>query len=67
MEPIMVLEIVAEEDHTSTVLADLSRRRANVLHISHRRDMRVSLTRKMHLVGREVRENSRWHTGGGGE
>ncbi|KAK8383669.1 hypothetical protein O3P69_015843 [Scylla paramamosain] len=43
MEPIMVLEIVAEEDHTSTLLADLSRRRANVLHISHRHNMRVLL------------------------
>ena len=41
MEPVMVLEIVSEEAHTSTLLADLSRRRANILHVSHRHDMRV--------------------------
>ncbi|KAG0725484.1 Ribosome-releasing factor 2, mitochondrial [Chionoecetes opilio] len=41
MEPVMVVEVVVEEAHTSTLLSDLSRRRANVLHLSHRQDMRV--------------------------
>lgn len=41
MEPVMELEVVVEEAHTSTLLADLSRRRANVLHLSQRHDMRV--------------------------
>ena len=61
MEPIMVLEIVAEEDHTSTLLADLSRRRANILHISHRHDMRVSGNER---CGRRKKVISRWRRNG---
>ncbi|KAG7163884.1 Ribosome-releasing factor 2-like 2 [Homarus americanus] len=41
LEPVMEVEVVTSEEHTSSVLADISRRRGNVLKVSHRQDMRV--------------------------
>lgn len=41
MEPVMELEVVVEESLASTILNDLSRRRANILHLSQRHNMRV--------------------------
>lgn len=41
MEPIMMMEVVVEERLASAILNDLSRRRANILYISQRHDVRV--------------------------
>ncbi|KAK8747294.1 hypothetical protein OTU49_016731 [Cherax quadricarinatus] len=41
LEPIMEMEIVTDEEYTSRVLGDLSRRRGSVLQVAHRQDLRV--------------------------
>nr|XP_045609336.1 ribosome-releasing factor 2, mitochondrial-like [Procambarus clarkii] len=41
LEPIMEMEIVTDEEHTSAVLADIARRRGNILQITQRQDLRV--------------------------
>lgn len=41
LEPFMKLEILVAEEYNSSVLADLSKRRANILSISQKQDMKV--------------------------
>ncbi|XP_027208842.2 ribosome-releasing factor 2, mitochondrial isoform X1 [Penaeus vannamei] len=41
LEPFMQLEIITEEETTPSVLADISRRRGNVLQVAQRQDMKV--------------------------
>ncbi|XP_071540183.1 ribosome-releasing factor 2, mitochondrial isoform X1 [Panulirus ornatus] len=41
LEPFMEMEIVTPEDYTSPLLADITHRRGNILHFTHRQDMRV--------------------------
>lgn len=43
LEPFMQLEIITEEETTPSVLADISRRRGNVLQVAQRQDMKVRL------------------------
>lgn len=41
LEPYMEMEIIADESNTSSILADISRRRGNVLQITQRQDTKV--------------------------
>lgn len=43
LEPIMQLEVVCTSDYVSTVISDLSRRRANVNQVGTRGHSRVSI------------------------
>ena len=42
MEPIMALEIVIDEKYNSIVMADINRRRGNLIKTSTRNDTKVS-------------------------
>ncbi|XP_066963770.1 ribosome-releasing factor 2, mitochondrial [Macrobrachium rosenbergii] len=41
MEPLMELEIITDETNSSSVIADITRRRGNIIRISHRQDSKV--------------------------